>query len=664
MKTTIPLTVKSTVLVLAMSVLLVGCGSDDKKKVVKKVPEVTTYSFKDQFYKVANPRTTNSQIVHYNANTEAQTVIKTDVILGNNVFVMSGTKEADGSTKYTNREYGIFHDPSASSEERTYPDGSGGVFKQTFYTNHKLKSFIPNVTAKEKVIFEGSKSFLGNDLDTAGIKVIDSSTELFLNEVDVDNSYVKLSAFDKLADVLESEKPEDMLHLSITVRLSDSKMVQGRPLAIIKKADGTTDKVLVNFEAPHKKGAYPSDTASKKRLQSCNANLDTCTDISGAEGNYFHLAENDSHIYLTKDSSQTIYAFGKSDDSFATVTGTEYPADFDHHHHNIKLRSTGGHSIGLFNNFFNLLDSNEKLSEGNVAYVAINYDLDINDPTGPNQYGGFGTVAHVHKHAMILKLTGTTGIKVYDNGDGVDHMNDTVGTDTTPISYHLNIIAVNNGSLLIEASKFNGGLTCVTDKNCNSYAQAWLDTNGQTTTKTSFDNEVIAHDLPYLIGFRVVPKAVGDDAYFTKRVGQPPAFGGTGVVYHIYQYPFANTALAFDGTGVEHVLGRMMFERTAFRNTGVYDGTVLLWDKATGDIIDATNDKIIGNDELVDPDDDGVSRVTGRTGSDNLAGVGGIFGLKMSMGHPAQANFLTSGASNEAGSLKKVNKINGSWITD
>ena len=739
-----PLTLKSTALVIAMSVLLTGCGGDDDENnaptatnavlaldagqtktlqitasdadgdtltysiqtaptkgsatidsstgllsytaeaegstltvrvsdgtdtadatITISINTVANFSFKDQFYKVTNPQTTNSQIVHYNSETDKQTVIKTDVILGNNVFVMSGTKEADGSTKYTSREYGIFHDPSASSETRTYPDGQGGVFEQVFHTNHKLKSFAANVNATEKVIFEGNKDFLGDDLDTAGIKVIDSSTNLMLNVTDIENSYVELNAYDKLADSLEFEKPEDMLHLPITVRLSDSKMVQGRPLAIIKDNDGkTTTSVLVNFIAPHKAGAYPTGTSDKKRLQSCNASLTTCTDIASAEGDFYHFTENSTHVYLTKDNSKKIFAFNKSNSSLVEVTGVEYPTEFDHHHHLIKLRSTGGHGIGLFDNFFNLLDSNEKLSEGNVAYAAVNYDLDINDPTGPNQYGAYGFVAHVHKHAMILKLTGTTGIKVYENGDGVDHKNDTVELDTTPISYHVNLIAVNGGSLLIEASQFNGGLTCVSDKNCNTYAQAWLNTDGQAATKTDFDNKVIANDLPYLTGFRVPPKAVGDDAYFTKRDGQPVAFGGTGVVYNIYQYPLTDTSLAFDGTGVTHVLGRMLFERTAFRDTGIYDGTVILWNKANGDIIDATNDKIIGNDNLVDPDDEGVSYVTGRTGSDNLAGVGGIFGLKMSMGHPSRATFLTSGESNKEGSLKKVNRIKGTWITD
>ena len=514
---------------------------------------VSAKSFKHQFYSVTNPETSNSQIVHYDSETSQQEVIKSDVILGKKVFVMSGTKDND-KTIYSSREYGLFQDPGASFVTRTGDDGSGGTYEYKFYTDHILKAFSADDTATERLIFSGDS--LPQDLKNSGINVIDSETVMHLNETDIDNSYAQIKAYSELADTIRNEVPEEMLHLPITVRLSDGAQTQGSTISLIKDTDGSTTNVLVNFIAPHKKGAYPSEAENKKRLQNCNTALTTCTDITNGEGNYFHLTENDTHVYLTKEGSQTIYAFNKSDNSLTAVTGVEYPAKFDHHHHLISLYSDGGHSTGIFLDFFNLLNGKGKLSEGNDAYAAVNYDLDTTEKTDDGPYDAYGSsyYAYVHKHAMVFKFSGTTGVKVYDNGDGIDHMDESNETDTGR-EYHLSLVAVKNGNLLVEAAKFNGGSDCKTNSNCITYKEGWLMTSGQTSTKTDFDNTVVGLDIPYLTANRVPPKIIGEHAYINEPSGTLSSSSGR--IYTTYKMPITDVTIAKDDASVSATTGRM-----------------------------------------------------------------------------------------------------------
>lgn len=643
-------------------VIEVSDGTDTAEATITiSINTIASFSFKDQFYKIANTHTSNSQIVHYNAETKAQTVIKTDVILGDNVFVMSGTTTGDKTT-YQKREYGIFLDPSASKETRSGTDRRGRPFDYDFYFDHILKAFSADETATERTILISDN--LNQDLKDDGIKVIDGGYELFINQDDIDNSYAIVKAYESLADATMGEEPDAKKHLPLTVRLSDGKHINGRILSILKNADNTTNKVLVNYVAPHKKGDYPTGDENKKRLQTCDSDLTSCADI--ANGNYYKLAENTTHVYLTKDGSTTISAFNKSANTLTDVTGVTYPANFDHHHHIANLSDTGGHSTGIFSNFWNLMNSKDNLSEGADAYVTINYNLDTEDKIIEGPFDQHGMFMKGHKNAMILRLSGTTGMKLYDNGTGTDLMN---GSDAVPTSFHIGLIAVKNGSIALEAAQINGGANCKDEENCIAYRQAWLDTAGQTTTKSSFDNEVISEDLKYLTGFRSTPKAIGDSVYFTMREGTPVNHGGTGTIYNVWKLPMSDTSLTKADaenqtqTGAKHVLGRMLYERTAFRTTGVYDGTVILWDSNTGDIKDATNNKILGNDDLAEVGSEVVDSVIGISSSNNLAGVGGIFGLKLGSGHGAKS-VLTSGESNKEDSLTVVNEISGSWITD
>lgn len=631
-------------------------------------------SFTSQFYKLRNPDTGNYQIVHYNSLLDnpddlnaSQEVIKTDVILGHKVFVMSGHKDGD-KTVYDQREYAIFQDPSASSETRTGPDGRGGTFEYTFYFDHILKRFDTANPSDETAIFNGGAS-LSQDLKDDGLAVIDAENTLFLNEIDIDNSYVELTAYEELADSLRGEKPEEKIHVSLAVRLSDSAHVSGRIIGLIKKDTGTTDAVLLNYMAAHKKGAYPSEADKRKRLQKCDTALN-CTDIPNGDGNYFLLAENDSHIYITKDKSNKIFAYDKTANALAEVTGVAFPAKYDHHHHNISLATNKPSHAGFFPAFITLTNARATLSEGNDAYVAINYDLDSKNPVGPGPYDRFGWLPMAFKNAMILKLTGTSGVKVYDNGDGVDHMDNPADNI---VDFHVSLTAVKDGNLFIEAAKFNGlqpdennaSITCrdKTKKNCVTYKQGWLHTSGQTTTKDDLDNEVTTHDYQYMMARRVPPVASKDHIYVveTDDSARPS-------VYNLYKMPLADATLAKDGTGVVQKAGRMYFERSAYRTTGVYDGTVLIWEAQSGNVIDistGSDDIVIGTDDDIFEDPASIPfSVMGASSTNNTAGYGGLFGLRMSLNHAGEETYLVSGKTGEADSLKKVNRINGSWIVD
>ena len=53
-----------------------------------------------------------------------------------------------------------------------------------------------------------------------------------------------------------------------------------------------------------------------------------------------------------------------------------------------------------------------------------------------------------------------------------------------------------------------------------------------------------------------------------------------------------------------------------------------------------------------------------KSSTNNTAGYGGLFGLRMSLNHAGEEVYLVSGKTDTAGSLKKVNRISGFWIVD
>lgn len=601
--------------------------------------------FDHQFYKVLNPETGNYQVVRYNPNTGKEEVFSSinNVILGDRVFVMSAAKDNDKSV-YKKREYAIFLDPNASKETRTYqPAGASTATEYVFYTDNVLKRFDPQNPNTQRVIF--SSTALPEKLKNEGIKAVGDTQTLYLNETDIDNSYVELRAFEKLPDTLKGELSDQIKNTYLTVRLSDGKVTQGRTIQpVVNQITGKTDSVLVNYTAAHVKGSYPSAVAENARLQSCIPDLSSCKDINGASGEYYYLAQNETHIYLAKQGSKTLYTYDKQNDSLVNVQGATYPAQFDASKHLLKF--AGGHGgAGIFNNFFNMPNIVNALSEGKSSYLLINYNLDTEDAVITHPYYGS---AYVHKNAQILKLDGNTAVKIYDNGDGQDLGN--ASDDVSP-SYNLTLTAVKNGHLFIEAAKISK------DKKNINYQQGWLD-SVTTSSKTSLDHVVVDKDINYFTALRVPAVAVGDYVYVNETTGSNTADDPR--VYNIYKLPLNNPAAKKDS--ITPVYGRMYFERKASRKNGIYEGNVLLWNKnKQGVIINATNDKVMG---IATDLDQGITNVTAdASGNSTLAGIGGLFGLHMTGSHGA-VPLLTSGFSEQANSLKKVNQINGSWITD
>lgn len=162
----------------------------------------------------------------------------------------------------------------------------------------------------------------------------------------------------------------------------------------------------------------------------------------------------------------------------------------------------------------------DNLAEGNTGYLLINYNLDTQNAVFTHQVF---REAYVYKNAEILKLTGTSASKIYDNGTGTDLANN---SGNVALSYNLNLTAVKNGYLFVEAAKPSK------DKMNLNYQQGWLNT-ATTTTKTALDNAVIDQDIPYFTSMRVPAVAVGDYVYVNET--NPTATETR--VYNVYKLP-------------------------------------------------------------------------------------------------------------------------------
>ncbi|PID43241.1 MAG: hypothetical protein CSA52_00105 [Gammaproteobacteria bacterium] len=606
--------------------------------------------FDYQFYRVENPEVPGTwQIVRYDPNDDNpasnQVVVKQGAILSNKVFVMSGAK-TDDSMVYLKREYAVFQERGAFEVRQTSDETP---VEYAFYSDTVLKTFDASNTNAEKVIYRGS--MLSDEMKAQGVAVLGTQYKLYTTESDIDNSYVQLKAFDSLPDLLRSEHEGEKTQLPLVVRISDSTAVVGRMIAPIVNSSGAVEKVLIN-----EVGAYTDDTLDSvaKTLKVCNAALVSCKPIPDSDGVYYLLARNDAMIYMARAGEQTIYAYSVADDSVSVVTGVQYPAPYDGIHHQIAYN--GGHGgSGIFSNLYNMPGVVDTLSDGDISYLLINYNLDTQDPAGEGRYSSHGMDPYVHKNAMVLTLTGTRGRKVYDNGTGIDLMNES--DDIVP-SYNMSLAAVKNGHLFLEASRFNGSET----KDFH-YLAGWLDTNTETT-KTDLDNTLIDKDISYFTSIRVPPVAVGEHIYVNEDTYlNGETSGSSNRVYNVYKIPIDNPALTKEDPAVEHVTGRMYFERSAYRTSGIYNGNVLLWDRHNkGMVINATTGEIMG--VATEDVDERVSNVVAdRVGNRTLAGIGGLFGLHMTTTHGGTP-FLVSGQSAAAGSLKSANQINGSWIID
>lgn len=609
-----------------------------------KITTQTESVFDYQFYRTVNPDTGNAQIVRYDPNntdnTTNQSVVKNNVILGSRVFVIRADKDGDKKV-YKKREYAVFLDPAASFEIRTGQDGNGNPYEYRFYTNNILKKFDVSNPTQESVIF--TSTMLGADLGGQGLAAVGDVYDLFVNETDLDHSYVQLRAFARLPDTLRGETSDSLKNAYVTVRLSDGALAQGRTIKpIINETTGKTDKVLVNYAAAHVAGSYPTDAAQAARLKVCEPKLKTCAELNDkAKGQFYFLAENNTHLYLTKQGSSTLFAYNKISDELTEVTGAAFPTAYDVLHHQIR-RELGHGGSGLLSDFSSLTITNSQLSEGTQAYVAINYNLDTQDAVW--QFSGSGQ--KIHKNAMVLKLNGTTASKIYDNGTGFDLKNESDAVDS---SGHLNLIAVKNGNLFVELGRYDSA------NKVNVLSSGWIK-SGKTSAAKTLDTTVTQQNVPFFTAHQIPTVAVGEHLFVVevpRDNGNNGNDANTRRIYNVYRLGLNDVTST--KASLVPTRGRMFFERTAARSNGVFEGSVLTWNIDNGEIRNASKNLLIGTSS-------GFNNATGgNTG--NMVGVGGMFGMHMSSAHGGAVS-LASGRSNTEQSLNIVNQITGSWIFD
>ena len=615
----------------------------------------TTVSLSDSlniaYYNLANPKTGNDQLIVYDANTNNHTVVKTDVILGRNNFVFGGVKQGN-KTVYQSRKFGIYLDPTKENEPRNAADGRGGQFEYNFYFDNAFKRYDVKNPSSEALIFDAS--LLSPALKAAGLKVMDGEYKLFNNITDPDNSYVEIKAFEKLPDVLRGEPSSSLLHAPILIRLSDAKHTNAHYIASLTDSQGKVTQVLNFYDAVHKKGAYPSGNQNRKRLQLCQADLTGCQDVGqaggDADGKFFYQAETQSHIYLSKEGVNSFYAFNKSNHSLAKVTGVEFPAVFNHKKHVVASDLGHGSEVESLSNFSSLSGMKVSLSEGNDAFLAINYDLDTKDPVGKYQFLGD---IHVYKHAQIIKFNGLTGQKMFDNGDGVDHGDD---SDNEKTEGHINLIAVSNNKLLFELGNYDGesakGRCKPDDKGyyCSSLKYGYLN----VTTANAQAMDSVLHSMPKLKFFtarRIAPFAVNDSLYISLLAKE----GGRGASH---QYTLHTHLLNNLGSPTQ-LTGRTYVTRSAKRSNGINEGEVLAWDGATNILSNLTRNIPLGN--VNDSTANAITSTFGRTTGIPLAGIGNLFALRADPG--GHQWYLIAGEVDKENGLETVDHVPlSSWI--
>lgn len=603
------------------------------------------------YYNLSNPKTGNDQLAVYDAKNNQHTVVKTDVILGRRNFVFGGIQEGD-KIVYQSRKYGIFLDPAKENEPRIAPDGRGGKFQYNFYFDNAFKRYNIDNPSVEALIFDAK--MLSQSLKGKGLTVLEGKYHLFNTVTDPDNSYVEIKAFEKLPDVLRGESASVLLHAPILIRLSDSKHTNAHFISTLKNAQGKVTQVLVFYDAVHKKGVYPAGDENRQRLQLCAADLSTCKDVGGvgseADGRFYYQTETEKFIYLTKDGSRQFYVLNKTNHTLATVSGVEYPAVFNHKQHVVPSDLGHGSEIETLSNFSSLSGMNVSLSEGSDAFLAINYDLDNKDPVG--KYKFLGNI-HVYKHGQIIKFNGLTGVKMFDNGDGIDHGND---SDTEKAEGHINLIAATSGRLLVEIGNYDGvsakGSCKPDDKGyyCSSLRYGSL--NNQTINARVLDS--ILYEMPALKFFtarRIAPFAINNNLYISllaKEAGR-----GGSHQYTLHTHNLNNLIEMASSTGRSYVT------RSAKRSNGINDGEVLTWDGATNILTNLSRNTVLGNVNA--STSSAIASTFGRTAGIPLAGIGNLFALRADPG--GHQWYLVAGEADKENGLATVDHVPfSSWL--
>lgn len=548
-------------------------------------------TLKKAFYTVPNSETNNNQLVSYDSDTDKSTTVKTDVITSNKTFVFRGIKVGN-KTIIKERKFGIYLDPSQSKETRTGTNRSGS-YEYNFYTNNAVKKFSITKPSDESVLFASAN--LPSQLRTAGIDKIGPSFDLSNTLADSDSSYLQLTAYEQLADSVKGEVAADKYNAPVVVNVKTAVSIQGKLVHIIEGSTGKATKLLVSYLAIHNNKEYPKSgldaTTEKKRLIICNPDLSGVTDVVSndglADGEFRSIGENENYVYLVRVGETSILAFHKTSFTLTVVAGASLPAGYQE---GVHFTSVGGHDgNAVLSDFSSLPGTQHFLSDGKSAYVAINYDLDTKDAVGKIYFSPtFGLSQKCFKHALILKLTDTTGQKLYDNGDGIDHGDHS--DSESPVG-QINLIAVSHDKLIFELGNFKVGSNTFghTDALSFSIKYGYVDVTS-TTTKNDFGTLLKEKTgLSYFTARRIYPLALGPYLYLNLY----DSTVDSKKVFKVYKYNLSSLASPVESTG------RQYFIKKAVRPNGVYDGTVITWNHATAKITDIVNGAVVGNVDTV-----------------------------------------------------------------
>ncbi|NKQ40615.1 MAG: hypothetical protein HF962_03495 [Sulfurovum sp.] len=604
---------------------------------IRKVGGTFTDSQKVLYYTINNPVTGNEQLLAYDYDNKKSQVVNTDVILGHKVFLFEGEKDG-GKEKFTGKKFGVYLDPNQNFKDRTHTVNSRyGSYdiNYRFYMDNALMKFDVKNPSRVSYVFRSNQ--IPAELKNSGVSKVGKAFKILENIVDPDNSYVGLKVLDSLADDIRGETEDNKTQAGLTVRVGDSKAVAGTPIAIIKDTDFKSDGLLVLYAPPY----IPEQSNGTYTLKKYNASLTTSTTI--ANGKYYFATENDTHIYLFKEGSDKIYAFGKSADTLTEVAGVTLAGAYSRDVH--AKGSSHGSSTRLIDGGTTLSGRRPHLGSGDDAYVSFHYDLHANIGSA-FIFGSFGA----YKSAQVFKLTGTTGIKIMDNGDAVDHSS---APTTEPISGHINLIAVSGNKLLSEIGWFDGnatlGGTCrrgypmpfsMNGKACVHVKYGYVETNTTSSAdditvlefddnNASTDDSMVTKNLPYYVARRIGPVAVGDKLYISLFKGGSRR---NGYVHQQYQFQLS------DMSKVKTVVGRTYFTKTHQANNGIYDGTVIAFSQTQQTIFNVDD-----NTELADVSDingkPGFS-ISALTSGAPLSGVGSLSMLKNNIGNHAFEMFV------------------------
>lgn len=600
---------------------LLSTNFDASKVKINKIDKELQFvdSLKVFYYTVANPKTNNSQLLAYDLSTKKASVVNTNVIFGNKVFMYKGKKEGD-KIVYTAKKYGLFLDPSQENETRVKQSRYGAT-TYNFYANNALMKFNPLKPSQTNYIFKSSD--IPKDLQDKGILKLGKDFNVLENIVDSDNSYANLKAFDSLADLIKGESEDNKKQTNLIVRLSDSKVTQGKALAIIKDNDGKTSSILANIHDVY----IPKTEKANFKLVKIAKDLSTKTPIT--DGEFYYATENNNYIYLFKEESNNLWAYNKTTDKIFKVNGASLAGKYKHSTH-AKAAGHGSNSA-LIDGATTLSGTNDNLSDKENAYLSFNYDLIPNVGTA-YAFGKFGA----YKNSQVFKLNELNAIKIFDNGDGIDDsLNE---NNKEEIKGHINLVATANNKIFAELGWYeNNKNNCSKTikppyppnskpvQSCINVKYGTLDTMTNNTAKDLTplkynQNDILVKELPYYIARRIAPVSVNDKVYISTFAG-----GNSKIGYEYKQYTFdfnSNT------TNTEN-LGRTYFVETAKRENGIYDGDVIIWDKNTQTIKNSTGNTIVSTENINGNKGKSIHAITNGV---PLAGIGIVAMLANNIG--------------------------------